>query len=93
MVALLAVNVPGFPIPRTAAFVANTRQLSLVAAGIVDEKAVMSAEVDSLAAMIGRKRKKKSMSPSTTYCNSDVEALAVSIGRDPLSLLRQQVLG
>lgn len=35
LVAALAVNVPGFPIPRPAGFVAAGRQLSLVASGIV----------------------------------------------------------
>lgn len=35
LVALLAVNVPGFPVPRTALAASGDRQLSLVAAGIV----------------------------------------------------------
>jgi len=37
LVAFLAVNRPGFPIPRTAAWVAQNQQLSLVAAGIVTQ--------------------------------------------------------
>lgn len=85
MVALLAVNVPGFPVPRTSAFMAADRQLSLVAAGVVDP---VQLEVDALAVMIGRKKKRKVV----TY-NDEVHALALSIGRDPLSLLRQEVLG
>lgn len=35
MVAVLSVNVPGFPIPRTQASVREQRQLSLVAAGVI----------------------------------------------------------
>lgn len=35
LVAFLAVNRPGFPVPRTAAFVSKKEQLSLVASGIV----------------------------------------------------------
>lgn len=37
LVAFLAVNRPGFPIPRTATFVSKSNQLSLVAAGIVSQ--------------------------------------------------------
>jgi hypothetical protein len=37
LVAFLAVNRPGFPIPRTSAWVAQNQQLSLVAAGIVTQ--------------------------------------------------------
>jgi len=37
LVAFLAVNRPGFPVPRTATFVSNRNQLSLVAAGIVTQ--------------------------------------------------------
>jgi len=36
MVALLAVNVPGFPIPRTGTALAAGKQVSLVAAGVLD---------------------------------------------------------
>lgn len=39
LVAFLAVNVPGFPVPRMKTFVSNGKQLSLVASGIVDADA------------------------------------------------------
>lgn len=37
LVAFLAVNHPGFPVPRTSAFVSNRKQLALVAAGVVSQ--------------------------------------------------------
>lgn len=37
LVAFLAVNRPGFPVPRTAGFVSQKKQLSLVAAGVVSQ--------------------------------------------------------
>jgi 2'-5' RNA ligase len=40
MIAALAVNVPGFPVPRASLSVANGRQMSLVAAGVVERKPV-----------------------------------------------------
>jgi hypothetical protein len=59
MVALLAVNVPGFPIPRTSAGVAQNKQVSLVAAGVLDpemlegESIDFAAEVEKLAGSCG----------------------------------------
>jgi hypothetical protein len=49
MVALLAVNVPGFPIPRVGTALAQGKQVSLVAAGVVD-RSTMSVE-DELATL------------------------------------------
>jgi len=49
MVALLAVNVPGFPIPRVGTALAQGKQVSLVAAGVVD-RTTMSLD-DELAAL------------------------------------------
>lgn len=48
MVALLAVNVPGFPVPRTSTFVSGTKQLSLVAAGIPVGTTLHDAQIQAL---------------------------------------------
>lgn len=55
MVALLAVNVPGFPIPRLSTNVTSGKQLSLVASGIVEHDADVSfsAEIALLAGDCG----------------------------------------
>jgi hypothetical protein len=55
LVAMLAVNVPGFPIPRTTTFTSKGRQLSLVAAGIPQGDTLEKAQVDAqIAAMKAR---------------------------------------
>jgi len=51
MVALLAVNVPGFPIPRIGTGLTNGKQVSLVAAGVVD-RTTMTLE-DEIALLAG----------------------------------------
>jgi 2'-5' RNA ligase len=51
MVALLAVNVPGFPIPRVGTALAAGKQVSLVAAGVVD-RSTMSFD-DEIALLAG----------------------------------------
>jgi hypothetical protein len=51
MVALLAVNVPGFPIPRLGTALASGKQVSLVASGVVD-RASMTVD-DELALLAG----------------------------------------
>lgn len=60
LVAFLAVNRPGFPIPRLSAFVSQGKQLSLVAAGIVSpdvrERSATRAAVERIAKSIGRDR-------------------------------------
>jgi hypothetical protein len=64
MVALLAVNVPGFPIPRLSTNVNSGKQLSLVASGIVGHNAEMSLDAElallagSCGIPLGKKDKK-----------------------------------
>jgi 2'-5' RNA ligase len=53
LVAMLAVNVPGFPVPRLSTTTSGGRQLSLVAAGIVSSNAG-SVVMSSLQRRIGR---------------------------------------
>lgn len=48
LVAALAVNVPGFPVPRIAASIAQGEQTSLVASGIVQRKDDMTLVFDAL---------------------------------------------
>jgi hypothetical protein len=52
MVALLAVNVPGFPIPRTTTSVQGDRQLTLVAAGIVTDEVLNEARLEQMRAQV-----------------------------------------
>ncbi len=65
LVAFLAVNRPGFPIPRTSAFTSKSAQLSLVAAGIVSQSARVierpniDAAMQRIAKTIGRDRASK----------------------------------
>jgi hypothetical protein len=65
MVALLAVNVPGFPIPRVTTAMQDDKQVTLVAAGILDRAQIdFDAEVLKLAGscgipLSGMKKKKK----------------------------------
>lgn len=54
MVALLAVNVPGFPIPRTGTALAAGKQVSLVAAGVIDRATfTFDDEIAQLAGQCG----------------------------------------
>lgn len=54
MVALLAVNVPGFPIPRTSTALNHGKQLSLVASGVVDRTTMtLDDELTMLAGSCG----------------------------------------
>lgn len=66
LVAFLAVNRPGFPVPRTATFVSQTKQLSLVAAGVVsqDMRSITrshgtDAALQRIAKSIGRDRESR----------------------------------
>lgn len=67
MVALLAVNVPGFPLPRMATSIKENKQLAMVASGVIDRNEVhvdFDAEVLKLAGSCGipldsMKKKKK----------------------------------
>lgn len=54
LVAMLAVNVPGFPVPRLATASSEGRQVAMVASGIVPERAVLDLRVDELARRIRR---------------------------------------
>lgn len=71
MVALLAVNVPGFPIPRVTTAMQDDRQVTLVAAGILDRDQIEESSVDfdaevlrlagSCGIPLGEMKKKKKM--------------------------------
>jgi hypothetical protein len=56
MIAAHAVNVPGFPIPRTRVAASNGRQVSLVAAGIVEDKVAepLGADIQAIAVAVVR---------------------------------------
>jgi hypothetical protein len=56
LVAFLAVNHPGFPVPRLQTYVSQTRQMSLVAAGMVpqDRRVIARPAVDAAIARIAR---------------------------------------
>lgn len=47
MIAALAVNVPGFPIPEYALTADGSEPLSLISAGVVDEEAIAAAETET----------------------------------------------
>jgi 2'-5' RNA ligase len=49
LVGMLAVNVPGFPVPRVRAQVTDGRQLSLVAAGVLPDASSLQAGLDRVA--------------------------------------------
>jgi 2'-5' RNA ligase len=80
MVALLAVNVPGFPIPRTGTALAAGKQVSLVAAGVVDRSMMtFEDEVATLAHScgipgVGKPKEKKytSMAEELVALDADV---------------------
>ena len=55
LVAMLAVNVPGFGVPRLRAGMHNGRQLSLVAAGIPSSRALANAAIREVAAGLARR--------------------------------------
>lgn len=86
LVAALAVNVPGFPIPRLAASVAQGDQLSLVASGVVEHRdredliyealRLLSNKIDALAASAEPKPP-----PSVTIQNFDSNGDEIERGR------------
>lgn len=55
LVAALAVNVPGFPIPRTAARVASGAQRTLVASGVVSRHRAAAPRLDAVAEEMARR--------------------------------------
>jgi hypothetical protein len=77
LIAALAVNVPGFPIPRVAASVENGKQLSLVAAGMVyadqPEPGLDYAKIGEavLAAMDARETRKQQMAALAARVNKE----------------------
>lgn len=78
MVALLAVNVPGFPIPRTSIALADQKQMSLVAAGVLNRDALdFTAEVAELAGScgipLGNMKKKRKMTYELELLSLQVE--------------------
>lgn len=81
MIAALAVNVPGFPVPRTALAASGGEQVSLVAAGVIDRNtphvvsaldigAAIMAAVDEIEARTNRRK---------------MDAIKMTLGRDPKS--------
>jgi 2'-5' RNA ligase len=76
MVALLAVNVPGFPIPRVGTALAAGKQLSLVASGVVD-RTTMTFE-DEIALLAGSCGIAAAMPKKKKYMSLDEELVALS---------------
>ena len=82
MVALLAVNVPGFPIPRVGTALASGKQVSLVASGVVDRTTMtFEDEIALLAGSCGisaamkkpKKMKYASMEDELVALSSEIE--------------------
>ena len=83
LVAMLAVNVPGFPIPRTTTFTSKGRQLSLVAAGVPMGDTLNQAKMDAqLAALRAR------VSPASETMATAVELLRARID-SPLGIFKE----
>lgn len=81
MVALLAVNVPGFPIPRLSTNVTAGKQVSLVAAGVVNHDSALSfdAEIALLAGECGVPLGKKMKEKKYASQVEELAALAAEI--------------
>lgn len=78
MVALLAVNVPGFPIPRVSTALNTGKQVSLVAAGVVDREHMdFTSEITLLAGSCGIPLGKKKKMYATM--DEELAALAAEI--------------
>lgn len=73
LVAALAVNVPGFPVPRVQARVASGAQTALVASGMVEQRSRDDLIVEALS-LLGREvaSLRESLSPSVTVENVTV---------------------
>lgn len=54
LVAMLAVNVPGFPVPRLSTATSGGKQFALVAAGVLSDRAARSVVMSSLQRRLGR---------------------------------------
>lgn len=84
LVAALAVNVPGFPIPRTSLAASGGQQTALVAAGIV-EVAGQQVERASLEEIVGRAVDERL---SADRRKSEMSQIMVKAGRDPRSRMK-----
>lgn len=84
LVAALAVNVPGFPIPRTSLAASGGQQTALVAAGIV-EVAGQQIERASLEEIVGRAVDERL---SADRRKSEMSQIMVKAGRDPRSRMK-----
>lgn len=84
LVAALAVNVPGFPIPRTSLAASGGHQTALVAAGIV-EVAGQQVERASLEEIVGRAVDERL---SADRRKSEMSQIMVKAGRDPRSRMK-----
>lgn len=84
LVAALAVNVPGFPIPRTSLAASGGQQTALVAAGIV-EVAGQQVEMASLEEVVGRAVDERL---SADRRKSEMSQIMVKAGRDPRSRMK-----
>lgn len=84
LVAALAVNVPGFPIPRTSLAASAGHQTALVAAGIV-EVAGQQVERASLEEIVGRAVDERL---SADRRKSEMSQIMVKAGRDPRSRMK-----
>jgi 2'-5' RNA ligase len=81
MVALLAVNVPGFPIPRVGTALSSGKQMSLVASGVVEhnDDVALSAELTLLAGSCGIPLGKKDEKMKYESMADEIAALAIEI--------------
>lgn len=85
LVAALAVNVPGFPIPRTALAASGGRQTALVAAGMVltsHEEATLAEVVErTINAVLDRREQEQA--------RRRLEKIAAKVGRDPKTRIKR----
>lgn len=80
MVALLAVNVPGFPIPRVGTALSAGKQVSLVASGVIDrETMTVESELALLAGSCGVPLGKKDKKMKYETVEAELAALAAEI--------------
>jgi hypothetical protein len=85
MVAALAVNVPGFPIPRTALAASGGHQTALIAAGIVTPQ----AEQETMEEIVSRAISKAFETRDRLEAQQRLTQIAAKTGRDPRSRLKR----
>jgi hypothetical protein len=73
LVAALAVNVPGFPIPHTSLAASGDEQISLVAAGMVARRTVARTIADEVVQILDNRAKR---SAAAAILNADARATA-----------------